>query len=322
MKKIIINLLLFTCFSTAVLAQTQRITFKVPKLYPEGLAFDAATKSFYVSSVKTVTIGKVDQNGNYSQFYADKDLISSFGMKVDAKNNRLLICLSDPNENYSIYSSPATFKKMARVIAIDLKTAKRVMDVDLSGLYQGEHFINDLVMDKEGNLYLTDSFSPVVYKVDQNGKPSIFAQNELFRSLDIGLNGIAYDPSGNLFVVNNSNGSIIRISLADPKKIDLVKTDTFFSGADGLLFERGELILVQNKGTNKVFRLSSSDNWKTARISSATTGEDRFAQPSTLVADKGQIWVLNSKLNELANPALVPSKEFSVQLAVFKPVAQ
>jgi len=317
MKKLIYTIAAIA-IAFSLKAQTPRITFKVPLLYPEGIAYDDQTRSFFVSSVKTGTIGKVDQSGNYSEFYQDKDLISSFGMKVDA--NKLFVCLSDPKANYSIYSTPKTFKKMARVIAIDLKNGKKVMDVDLSKVYKGDHFINDLTMDGAGNLFLTDSFSPVIYKVDASGKASVFAENEMFSSEDIGLNGIAFNPAGYLITVNNSNGSILKIDVNNPKKVSRVKIDAFFPGADGLLIDQGDLILVQNKSVNRVYRIGSSDNWQTAKIKSATAGEDRFQQPSTAVINNGQVWVLNSKLNELSNPTLVPSKEFSVQQAVFKPM--
>ncbi|RDC57970.1 gluconolaconase [Pedobacter chinensis] len=319
MKKLIYTIAAMA-IAFSLKAQTPRITFKVPLLYPEGIAYDNQTRNFFVSSVKTGTIGKVDQSGNYTEFYQDKDLISSFGMKVDANGSKLFVCLSDPNANYSIYSTPKTFKKMARVIAIDLKKGKKVMDVDLSKVYKGDHFINDLTMDVVGNLFLTDSFSPVIYKVDASGKASVFAENEMFGSEDIGLNGIAFNPAGYLIAVNNSNGSILKIDVKDPKKVTRVKIDALFPGADGLLIDQGDLILVQNKSVNRVYRISSSDNWQTAKIKAATAGEDRFQQPSTAIMNNGQVWVLNSKLNELSNPTLVPSKEFSVQQAIFKPV--
>ena len=319
MKRLIIAFFLLGAI-TKVRAQTPRITFKSPLLYPEGVAFDKANKTFYLSSVKTGAIGTVDQFGNYKEFYKDKDLISSFGMKIDAKAKRLLICLSDPNPNYSEFSSAETLKKMGRLIAVSLVTKKKTMDVNLAELYPGHHFINDLTMDNSGNLYITDSYSPVIYKIDVQGKASVFSESELFKSGDIGLNGIAYHTAGYLITVNNSNGSILKVDLADPKKISKVAIKNLFPGADGLLFDQGELILVQNKGVNKIFRIASADDWQTASVKAATSGEDRFAQPSTAIADANRIWVLNSKLNELSNPAMVPSKEFSLQLAVFRPV--
>ena len=41
---------MFAC--SAAICQTQRITFKAPMKYPEGVAFNDKTNTFYVSSVK------------------------------------------------------------------------------------------------------------------------------------------------------------------------------------------------------------------------------------------------------------------------------
>lgn len=306
---------------TMIKAQTQRITFKAPLLYPEGVALSEDGKTFFVSSVKTGTIGTVDQQGNYKEFYKDKSMVSSFGMKVETGKNRLWICLADPNPNYSEFSTPSTFQKMARLIAVDLNTGKKVQEINLEGLYAGKHFINDLTFDDKGNIYMTDSFSPVIYKVDGTGKASVFAESPLFKSIDVGLNGIIYHPAGFLLTVNNSDGSILKVNINDPKQVTAVKIRDLFPGADGLLLDDGNnLILIQNKSVNKCYKLESADNWQTAKVTAATHSEDRFQQPSTGVIQNGKVWLLNSKLNELSNPTIPPSREFSLQLAELKPL--
>lgn len=126
-------------------AQTPRITFKEPSLYPEGTAFNKNTNLFFVSSVKTGTIGTVDKQGNYKVFYEDKTLKSSYGMKVDYKRNCLWICTGEAN--YSDYTDSGTFRKMIRLISLDLVTAKKIQDIDFSSLYEGKHFANDLALD-------------------------------------------------------------------------------------------------------------------------------------------------------------------------------
>lgn len=303
--------------SMLVSAQTPRINFTAPYSYPEGTAYDAAAHRFFVSSAKTGTIGTVSEQGEYEIFYEDSTLKSSFGMKVDIHRGKLWVCAGDPN--YSKYSTPATFKKLSRLIGIDLKTGKKLNDIDLTNLYAGKHFLNDLTLDNAGNIYLTDSFSPVVYKVDSKGQATVLVQNDGFKSADIGLNGIAWNTKGFLVVANNSDGSLYRIDLKDPTQVIRIQTDIFFVGADGLLWDgAGNLIVVQNKGVNKVYKLSSSDNWSTAKVIASTSPADRFKQPSTATMQQDKVYVLNSKLNELSNPTMPPSKEFSLQLAVFK----
>lgn len=316
-SKIILTAVVFLG-SFAAVAQTPRISFKVPMLYPEGTAFSAQKNLFYVSSVKTGTIGTVDQSGNYKVFYQDQSLKSSYGMKVDAKNNRLLVCISDAN--CSDYSDPSTFKKMARVVSLDLNSGKKVQDIDLSNLFSGQHFANDLAFDTQGNVYVTDSFSPVIYKIDAKGKAGIFAESEMFKGEDVGLNGIAFHPQGFLLVADTRAGALYKIDVGDPKKITKVKINQFFPGADGLLLDdQQNLILVQNQ-TDNIFKLSSKDGWQNAQVTAATTVTDRFAYPTSIVQSNGKLYSLNAKLNELADPTKPKSKEFSLQLVEFKPV--
>lgn len=312
-----IGLILTMFGSIAAGAQTARITFKAPVLYPEGIVYDQKDDRFFVSSVTTGTIGTVTREGVYKVFYEDSTMKSSFGMKTDGK--KLWVCTGDPT--YSKYGSPATKKKLIRLIGVDLASGKKTDDIDCSALINRNHFLNDLALDNEGNKYLTDSYSPVIYKIDSSGKAAIFVQDSLLKGKDVGLNGIVWDKKGFLLVANGSTGSVLKIDIAS-KKITPVKIAQFFSGADGLLWDqKGHLILVQNKGVNKIFILASSDEWQTATVVESTKGTDRFAQPSTATMDtKGKVYIMNSKLNELSDPTAPPSKEFSIQTAVFVPV--
>jgi sugar lactone lactonase YvrE len=317
MKNILISISMIL-ISFIGLSQTPRIVFEAPYLYPEGVAFNSKTNLFYVSSVTTGTIGSVDRNGKYKVLYKDSLLKSSFGMKLDRKGDHLWVCISDPN--YSIYSDSATFKKMARLISINLTLEKKIADVDLSKFIEGKHFANDLTLDDEGNIYITDSYSPVIYKVDARGQANIFTQSELFKGEDVGLNGIVFHPGQFLLVANSRDGAIFKVDIKDPNKITKVKINTFFPGADGLLLDdQNNLVLIQNRGVNKAFQLTSNDNWESAQIKSFTIAEDRFQYPTTGVMQNGNIYLLNSKLNELSDPGINPSKEFSLQLVKFKP---
>ncbi len=194
-------------------------------------------------------------------------------------------------------------------------------DIDLASQYEGKHFINDIAFDLEGNIYATDSYSPVIYKIDKDGKPSVFTKSENFESIDIGLNGIAFNPDGYLIVNNNSQGALYKIDLKNPNNVTRVKIKNLFPGADGMLFDNtGNLVLVQNKSVDKIHQLSSSDNWQTAELKASTSAEDRYQQPSTATMSGEQVYVLNSKMNELSDPIKRPSKDFTIQLVEFKPV--
>ena len=137
--------------------------------------------------------------------------------------------------------------------------------------------------------------------------------------MDVGLNGIVVHPDGFLLVAHNTDGAVLKVDLKDPLKIEKVKIPTFFPGADGLAIdELKNLILVQNKGVNKVFKLSSSDGWKTAKITGVTSSTELLQNPTTLSWDKKELYVLNAKINELSDSTIKPSDEFSLQIVAFK----
>lgn len=317
MKKYIIFLLL----SQLTWAQepTKLIEFEAPETYPEGVTFDKAANVFYVSSARLGTVGKVTKEGKYSELYADKTLKSTYGLKVHPDGKRLFVCAGDAN--YSKFSTPDTKKKMARLIIIDLKSGKKINDIDLSQLVPGEHFPNDLTFDKEGNAYVTDSFADAVYKVDLKGNATVFSKSELLKTAGVGPNGIVFQPEGILLVVNNGTGALIKLPIASPNNGTKVNIDQFFPGGDGMLLnDNNTLTLVQNGGVNKVFKIKTSDNWTSAQVTESTSVEDRFAFPSTAAMAGSDTWIMNANFSELAEGNNVPSKKFSIQQAVFTPV--
>jgi sugar lactone lactonase YvrE len=300
-------------------APTDKIEFEAPESYPEGVVYNASTNSYYVSSARFGTIGKVSPDGKYSEFYKDNSLKSTYGLKVSADGKRLFACVSDAN--YSKFKSADTYRKMARLVSIDVKTGKKLSDVDLSKLFNGKHFANDLTLDDKGNAYITDSFSNVIYKVTADGKASLFCQSDMFKTNGVGLNGIAWHPGNFLLVSSSGKGCVFKVDANNPSNVQKVKLDQFFINADGLLLtDKNTLVLVQNGSVNKVYELASADNWASAKAKRATTLEQRLSYPSTATANKAEVWVVEAKFNELNDSTSVPSKKFSMQKADFKPM--
>jgi len=316
MKKLLLIVLLagFTAFAQE---PTKRIEFEAPGMYPECVAYDKANNVFYVSSARLGTVGKVTMDGKYTTLYADSSLKSTYGVKLHPDGKRLFVCAGDAN--YSIYSTPETKKKMAKLISIDIKTGKKLTDTHLSQLVPGDHFPNDLAFDDKGNAYITDSYAYAIYKVDAAGKASVFSKSAMLKEAGVGPNGIVYHRGGFLLVSCNGKGVLLKLDLKNPNTATKVKISQFFPGADGLILNDDQtLTLVQNGGVNKIFLIKSSDNWSTAVVAGATAMEDRFAYPSTATVAGRNTWVMNANFSELAEGNNVPSKKFSIQKAEFK----
>jgi len=296
-----------------------RLEFEAPGSYPEGVTFNKAANVYYVSSARLGSIGKVTPRGVYTVLHADSTLKSTYGLKIHPDGKSLYACVSDAN--YSRYTNPATRMKMARLISIDLKTGKKNSDTDLSMLVPGKHFANDLTFDDMKNAYITDSFAGAIYKVTPDGKASVFAKDEMFKTQGVGLNGIVFHPGGFLIVDNSAKGQLYKVDLKNPTTVKKIMTEQYFLGADGLLLtDKNTLTMVVNGGVDKIFKLSSNDNWATAKIIASTKVEDRFTYPSTATQNGKDIWVMNAQFSQLLDSNAVPVKTFALQKVNYKPL--
>lgn len=288
----------------------QGISFTAEQTYPESFAWDAKQNVFFVGSVRKGTIGKVTPQGVYSPFIQDEQLIATTGLAVDAKRNLLWVAICDLGA--STRSSSATAYKLAAVAAYDATTGERRAFHDLSKLVQGGHMANDLAVDAAGNVFITDSFSPVVYRVDTQGQASMFAQSDWFKGEGFNLNGIVAHPDGYLLVNKYNSGELFRISTRNGADIQRVNLPEAVKGADGMLLrDNTHLVVVQNAGNDQVTELVSTDGWKSATLQPARKTAHSF--PTAAVLMNKDVYVLNSRLDTLLDKDAVKVSEYLLQ---------
>jgi sugar lactone lactonase YvrE len=273
------------------------IKFNADNQYPEGIAFDSKRDLFYVSSISSGKIGAVDRKGNFKVACDDPKLVSTVGLKYNAKNDKLYALNGD--FGMSTKSNPQNILKLAQLAIINPATSKLETMVDLSVLSEGKHLANDLTLDKEGNVYITDSYASIIYKVDKNNKASVFSKAPIFKpdSNAVGINGIAYHDEGFLIVAKTGEGSLLKLSLKDPSKIEKVKLPEALEWVDGIYFiNANELVAVRNQFQKTVF-LKSNDHWTSAEIVKEEKSTD--VMPTTAAAYKNEVFVINSRLHDL-----------------------
>lgn len=280
-------------------AAPEVIRFTKPALYPEGIDYDAKGKRFLVTSLHEGIVGAVTDDGNYSVFAQDPNMVSAIGLHIDATRDRVLVCNSDPG--VSIHTKKENQGKLAGLAAFQLSTGKLIQYVDLAKVGgAGGHFCNDFVIDGNGTAYVTDSFSPIIYKVDADYKASVLLNNKRFTGESFNLNGLVLKDDF-LIVAKMNEGLLFKVPLAHPEKFTQVKTKDSLAGADGLLWgPDGSLIVIANGKTNKVFKLTSPDNWTSAEVVGSVDTGDVFA--TTGVLRDGKIYTLYARLNVLFNP--------------------
>ncbi len=284
------------------------VSFKHMALYPEGVDWDADRKRFLVTSIRKGIVGTVTDDGAYSVFAQDPRMVSAVGIRIDAGRDRVLVCNADPGA--SKFSSPKTTGKLAALAVFQLSTGKLIEYVNLAEGLEGSHFCNDIVIDKDGTAYITDSFSTIIYKVTPEYKVSVLIDNKRFSGKAFNLNGIVIKD--NYLLVDKFNeGILFKIPLDKPETFTQVKINEKFDGADGLLWAPdGSLVLIANDSghggfvpgvtTNKTIKLTSTDNWASAKVVQTVDTGDVFA--TTGVVRDGEIYVTYSMIHVLFNP--------------------
>ena len=279
-----------------------KITIEGIAQNPEGIEYDKNDQTFLLSSLNAGPVIKVNVNGSYKPFtHGEPYPMSTAGLQIDYPNNRLLVAAFNGMELYD--QDPET-KGTANLRIYNLTTGAMEKDINLSALVPDApaYFANDVAVDTEGNVYISDWFAGVVYKVDMAGNPSIFWRNET--GIPSGANGLDYHPDGYLLVslvsVNEkglyANYGLIKVPVSNPKLASVVNiTNSGFAGFDGMVVTAdGNVIGVTNNGKtpggNTLIEISGSNDWQSATVMNASE-----IAPSTTVAvtPEGLHYVIN-----------------------------
>jgi sugar lactone lactonase YvrE len=247
-------------------AAPSKITVPQPALSPEGIQYDETNKRFIVSSRTRGRIGTVGDDSTYTALADDPRLVSTIGLHLDASRQRLLAAVSDIGVN-TTRSTSTTLRKLAALASFNPTSGALLSYVDLGALRPTlPHFANDIAVDSQGNAYITDSLSPIIYKVDAQGVATVFLENQqLSGGTGFGLNGIVFHPDGYLLVAKTNDGTLFKVPIANPTSFTAVASTQSLVGADGMLLLDPTTLLVVAGSQNTVFRMTSSDAWANTR---------------------------------------------------------
>lgn len=161
-------------------------------------------------------------------------------MKADVKRRALWVATSSMPEMNGFADS---LKGKAAVIRFNLDSGK------LEKIYTvgGEHVFGDLVLHSSGDVYISDSGEPAVYKIDRKED-----QLKLWLKFPTAWNlqGLDFSADGNSLFVADYISGLYRVSMKT-STIGKIGFDTpnALRGIDGLYFYKNSLLTLQN-GTN------------------------------------------------------------------------
>lgn len=266
--------------------------------HPEGVVWDMLNRRFLTGSMTEGTIFVIADDSTVTPFIEDEDLKTTLGIDIDYGNNHLLVANTEMSQDPDSTG-------LAQLGIYDLTSGERLHLVDLGLLLaEGHHLANGVAVDADGNTYVTDSFSPVIYKVTPDGAASIFAEAPEFASETFGLNGIACHRDDYLLVAQTEPGALYKVPLDDPETITRIEVGEPFS-PDGIAFDTdGALFVVAttfgDDGSPKgeILKLATENEWESAEIVSRVA-VDADLSPTSITFRDGYPYVINAHLNEL-----------------------
>src|SRR4051795_13694162 len=275
-------------------AKARTFTLKPDPLgNPEGVAFDKRSKAFFVGitadgAIYRGTLGS-DTVSPYITGAAGK---SAVGLKV--KRGKLYVA-GGQTGSITVYDI-ATKAQVAR------------FETGSGG------FLNDLQVTRNGDVYVTDSFRPKLWHVTA---AQVAAGSGTPQGLDVrampyegcgafNVSGIVAKSARKLVVVDTNSGKLFRIRLGkDGASIDRIDeiTGATVPGGDGLLLDRGRLVVVQGNPAQLSF-LKLRHDARSATLERTQTS-DKLRGPSTVARARKLYLVVNADFTTSTKPFTV-----------------
>jgi sugar lactone lactonase YvrE len=266
--------------------------------HPEGIVWDADNNRFLTGSLTEGTIFEIADDNTVTPFIEDENLVATLGVYIDRENERLLVANGELSDDPDATG-------LAQLGIFDLTTGERLYLVDLGSLLEeGHHLANSVTADADGNAYVTDSFSPVIYKVTSDGEASVLAEDQKFASETFGLNGIAYHPDGYLLVARTEPGALFKVPLDDPETITQIQLSEAFSPDGIVLHPNGDLMVVattlneDGSQNAEILEIASDTHWESAEIVNRIAADAALSPTSITIRDETP-YVVHTHFNEL-----------------------
>lgn len=274
-------------------------------VFPEGIAFQQSTGSFFVSSTSDGAIFRghiLDESAEVFLPGGEDGRTTAIGLAVDDRRDRLFVAGGGTGQVF-VYGLPDG----------DLLAA---LD---NGLASGT-FVNDVTVTRSGDAFLTDSFAPVLYRVTTDAGGNFVLEEWLnFTGTAIqyqpgfNLNGIVATANDKyLIVVQSNTGKLFRIDRETKQvtEIALSGQPTALTSGDGLVL-RGHTLYVVRNSLEQIAEVRLGGDFTSGTVVSTTT-DPSFDFPTTATQARGRLLVVNSQFDERNNPADPPENPFTV----------
>src|SRR5215217_695727 len=261
--------------------------------YPEGIAAENKSGTFYVSSALDGSIYRGNVNTENLELFlrgGEDGPVQALGLTLDDEG-RLYVAGGFTGKVF-IYDTSS--KELVRTFSTPSEGS----------------FLNDVTINpRSGDAYITDSFKPVIWRVPAEEVTNPSAERQLDPWLDLtgtaieykegfNLNGIVATPNGRyLLTVQSNTGNLYRID-TQTEQVSLVENlgeGTLING-DGLVLKGHTVYVVRNE--DDLITEVSLDGRFTSGRTKGDTSAASLDFPTTGALVRGRLLVVNSQFDE------------------------
>jgi Cu-Zn family superoxide dismutase len=257
---------------------------------PEGIAYQPRTRAFFVSITKDGAIYRGTLGSDtVAPFIPGAAGASGVGIKV--RGNRLYVA-GGMTGTITVYD-------------LSTKQAIATFQTGATG------FLNDLVVTRDGDAWVTDSFRPTLWHVTGKqvragtGTPQAIDLSAAFGTTPnvFHANGIVALNSHRFVVDDTTTGTLQRIDIGNGTATIHAITGVTVPGGDGMIRDRGRLVVVQGSPPQlsfvKLTRSARRGSLQSTRTSTNLRG------PSTVARARKLYLVVNADFTTSTTPFTV-----------------
>jgi SMP-30/Gluconolactonase/LRE-like region len=223
---------------TALVSSTPAFELPERDLLAEGIAFDPASKAFWISSVRQQKIWRRTAAGQWEAMdgFPSAWAGSPLGMVVDVARGRLWVAAAGLPHG----GAGADLEHRGGVAAIDLATGKRIVQ---AGPFARGESTNDLALAADGSVFVSDPEAKAIVQVTADGRRRVVVHGSGLRS----PGGLALTADERLLYVADWSNGLAVVELATCTLSWMrPPAGTTLLGIDGLVRHRSELVAIQN----------------------------------------------------------------------------
>ncbi|NJK39350.1 MAG: gluconolaconase [Oscillatoriales cyanobacterium RM1_1_9] len=269
--------------------------------YPNGISH-ASDGTLYVGSITSGQIVRIAPDRKTETFFPGNDeIFAATALRLD--ESRSILWGSSPDFLGTRNPSGEIVRRPHRVFAINTHSGEVLRMI----LMPEGGFGNDIALDPQGGIYITDStLARIHYLAPRTTQLQTWAADERFSAERIGLAGIARRSDGVLIVGHYSNGELFKVtpqSQGQPR-IEVIPLERQLENPDGMQFAPdGSLILTEGaveSGNGRLLRINISELGTEPKPIEILATD--LKSPVNLTLAEREVWVTESQIRHRLIP--------------------